>query len=285
MAQKSILIVYFSATNVTKMYAEAISKQLIQNDCRIKMINITDYRSRQKQISFEPYDGVIFGFPVFSDFAPSVINDWLPKLEGRDKDCAMFFTYGGRSVGYAHFHTLVLLEKASFNILLSAEFLGRHSFNVAGWDLAADRPNQDDFKVARDFGDQFLKTLNQPEAKSLELQKPFGYDKVLAYQSQQKPAEQPGLYHPVYIDENCAGCGICEKECPTQAIQAENGLTNHQLCIVCMRCVFNCPDQALVAGKQDKDHFLKFFQNYRLTKEMVNRKQSKIITKPWHTVQ
>ena len=54
----------------------------------------------------------------------------------------MFFTYGGRTTGYAHFHTKLLLEQAGFQVQFSAEFLGRHTFNLAGWRVLPHRPDE-----------------------------------------------------------------------------------------------------------------------------------------------
>ncbi|MBF0552324.1 MAG: hypothetical protein HQK60_17555 [Deltaproteobacteria bacterium] len=142
---------YFSATNVTHTYAQVIRDGLVDRGCAVQLFNVTAYASRQTPLRLDGFDGVVFGFPVFSDFAPSVINDWLPKLEGMGKKCALFLTYGGRTTGYAHFHTRLLLEQAGCQVLFSAEFLGRHSFNVGGWRVLPARPNAQDFAVAQEY--------------------------------------------------------------------------------------------------------------------------------------
>ena len=151
MADRNIALVYFSATNVTYIYAEVMRGALLDHDCDVQLFNVTPYAARQEMLPTGGFDGFIFGFPVFADFAPSVINAWLPTLDGKGVRCTQFFTYGARTTGYAHFHTLLLLEQAGFQVMFSAEFLGRHSFNVGGWQILPDRPNEQDYALAREF--------------------------------------------------------------------------------------------------------------------------------------
>ena len=110
MANFKIALVYFSATDATHTYAQIIRERLLSQNCAVEAFNVTAHASRQNPLPFDPFNGVIFGFPVFSDFAPTVIHEWLPTLDGQGKKCALFFTYGGRTTGYAHFHTKLLLE-------------------------------------------------------------------------------------------------------------------------------------------------------------------------------
>ena len=106
MSNFKIAIIYFSATHVTKTYAEVIHQELLRRAGEAQLMDVTAYAARQKSLPVDDFDGFIFGFPVFADFAPSVINEWLPTLDGKGKKCAMFFTYGGRTTGYAYLFTL-----------------------------------------------------------------------------------------------------------------------------------------------------------------------------------
>ena len=47
--------------------------------------------------------------------------------------------------------------------------------------------------------------------------------------------------------DKCIGCGICEDECPVNAIQVDNekALVNEALCIGCGICVSNCPEETI----------------------------------------
>jgi ferredoxin len=281
MSDFRIGLVYFSATDVTKSYAEVIGKELSRRECKVQLINVTPHLSRQECLAVDNFDGFIFGFPVFADFAPSVINEWIPTLHGKEKRCVMFFTYGGRTTGYAHFHTKSLLEKAGFLVQFSAEFLGRHSFNVGGWRALTDRPNEQDFAVAREFAALALEQFSHESPRIFALQKPFAYNAVTDFLKHKKKSSERGLRHPIRLIEKCSMCLRCETECPSQAFNAETGLSDPLKCIECMHCVYICPDKALKVDDKMKDAYYAFLENWHLTEEMMNGKRSRIITAAW----
>ena len=47
----------------------------------------------------------------------------------------------------------------------------------------------------------------------------------------------------------CSGCGICARDCPTDNIQIiEDRAVFNKSCILCMRCIYNCPEKAIVSN-------------------------------------
>ena len=280
MADLKIALVYFSATNVTHTYIQTIQEGLFGHGCTVQSFNVTAHVSRQNPLPFDGYNGVIFGFPVFSDFAPSVINEWLPTLDGQRRNCALFFTYGARTTGYAHFHTKLLLERAGFHVLFSAEFLGRHSFNVGGWRILPERPNAQDLTVAQEFAALAIERFSQDEASVLLLQKPFGYNRVMASLDNKPVITERHWKNPLRVAEECSMCRNCETECPTQSFDADTGLSNPGTCIGCMHCVYICPDKALDVPDM-KGAYDAFLSNWHLTEEMMDAKKSRIITESW----
>lgn len=280
MSEIKIALVYFSATDVTHTYVKIIRDGLLNRGHAVQEFNVTAYSSRQNPPAFDDFNGVIFGFPVYSDFAPCVINEWLPTLDGKEKKCAMFFTYGGRTSGYAHFHTKLLLEQARFRVLFSAEFLGRHSFNVGGWRTLPERPNVQDLAVAQEYAVLAGERFSREAAPILRLQKPFGYNQVMASLANSRGISERSWKNPVRIPEDCRMCRDCETKCPARAFDADTGLSNPGACIGCMHCVYICPDEAIKVDNM-KAVYGTFLSNWHLTEEMMNAKQSRIITESW----
>ena len=281
MIDLKIALIYFSATNVTHTYSQVIKEALVDQGCAVQLFNVTAYASRQEPLPIDDFGGFIFGFPVFADFAPSVINEWLPTLDGQGKKCALFFTYGARTTGYAHFHTKLLLEQAGFQVLFSAEFLGRHSFNVGGWRILPERPNAQDFAAARDYAALALERFLQDAPAVFRLQKPFGYNQIMASLENKRKRTERGWTNPVRFAKECSMCRDCESECPTQAFDADTGLSDPKSCIECMHCVYICPDKVLKVDERMKDAYDDFLANWYLTEEMMNAKKSRIITAAW----
>jgi NAD-dependent dihydropyrimidine dehydrogenase PreA subunit len=280
MADLKIALVYFSATDVTHTYVQIIRQGLLDQGSTVQTFNVTAYASRQNPRSFDGFDGVIFGFPVFSDFAPSVINEWLPTLDGQGKRSALFFTYGGRTTGYAHFHSKLLLEQAGFRVLFSAEFLGRHSFNVGGWQIIPERPNAQDLAVAGEYAALAIERFAQESPAVFRLQKPFGYNQVMASLENPPEITERQWRNPIRAADECSMCRDCETECPTQAFDADSGLSNPRTCIGCMHCVYICPDKVLKVDDM-KGVYPAFLSNWHVTEEMMNAKKSRIITESW----
>jgi len=60
---------------------------------------------------------------------------------------------------------------------------------------------------------------------------------------------------PFRVEDSCIGCGLCEKNCPVQAIRLEDGkpvwVKSH--CDQCTACINRCPVHAIQYGKKTKD--------------------------------
>lgn len=249
--------------------------------CDVQLFDVTSFSSRKESIPTYDFDYFIFGFPVFTDFAPSVINEWIPSLEGNGKRCAMFFTFGARTTGYSHFHTKLLLEKAGFEVVLSAEFLGRHSFNVGGWRILPDRPDQEDFSVARTYIEYAIARFRQADPTEFKLQKPFAYNQAVKSLLEKPDIDEEDWLHPIRVTDDCSMCRDCETECPAQAFDADAGDSDIKKCIECMRCVYICPDQVIKIDPRMEEAYSVFLAYWHLTEDMMNAKKSKIIKESW----
>ena len=53
-----------------------------------------------------------------------------------------------------HHSTREILASRGFYVVSSAEFLGKHTFNLGGWAAMTGRPNDDDYTVARLFAEK-----------------------------------------------------------------------------------------------------------------------------------
>jgi NAD-dependent dihydropyrimidine dehydrogenase PreA subunit len=174
-----------------------------------------------------------------------------------------------------------LLEQAGFRVLLSAEFLGRHTFNVGGWQILPDRPDQNDFEVAKEFANLAFTRFSNQNLTSFQLQKPFGYYQTIAAREQQTKRSERVWTNPVRVSEGCSLCRDCETECPTQSFNADTGLSDPANCIECMHCLYICPDEVIEIDPRFKGVYADFKAAWNLTEEMMQAKQSKIISESW----
>lgn len=270
----SVAVIFFSATGNTKKIADAIRSCLISQEVSVTSIDITSYKSREELISLSKYDAFMFGFPVYSLRAPRVCREWIERLDGEGKKCSVFFTYGGFAKDPAHYYMKELLEKRNFTLVSTAEFLGVHTFNRSGWQAAEGRPNQSDFKIVEEYT---LKTLQrftgEDSATISEFNKPI-------YTSEQLDQAEKFRFKlitqlPTRESDNCSLCMLCEKLCPTNAMDAVKGEADPASCIACLRCIANCPDGVLhtndISGTWENK-----LEMHNTTKEEIDKMESKI---------
>lgn len=269
-----IAVIYFSATGNTKKIADSVGNYLTDHDVSVTKIDITSHVSRKEQISLSKYNAVMFGFPIYSLRAPRVCRQWLEKLDGEGKKCSVFFTFGGFGKDPAHYYMKELLEKCNFTLVSTAEFLGVHTFNRCGWQAAEGRPNQSDFKAAEEYTYKTLKRLMGEDPKLIS-----DFDKPMFSSEQLDQAEKFRFklitQLPTREAENCSMCMLCEKLCPTNAMDATRGIADPASCIACFRCIANCPDEVLhtndISGTWENK-----LKMHNTTKEEIDKMESKI---------
>lgn len=271
-----ILIVIFSATGNTAKIGEVIQDELTQLGAYIEKKDITSYADRKGSLDLTPYHAVIFGCPIHAKRAPRIVREWLNTLDGQGKLCATFYTYGGFKTHPAHFSTREILENRGFDFVSSAEFLAKHTFNIGGWSALENRPDESDFKVAREFARQTHKRFAGEDSG-----RPGEFDKTEFTPEQLDKGEKITLSHiitqlPTRRGADCGLCMICEELCPTRAMKAEMGeVGEKEKCIACLRCIDNCPEDALSINDLNPIWPV-VLERLKETEESIRNKSSKI---------
>ena len=239
-----ILLVYFSATENTEKVAEVIKGQFVELGADVDLVDITSYSDRQKETDFRDYQAFVFGMPIHSMRTPRIVRQWFETLYGQDRKCSTFFTYGGFGVHPAHYSTREILEKQGFLLVSSAEFLGKHTFNLGGWSALKDRPDHSDFDLARKYAKRtYMRFTGEDGGVVEKLEKTEYTEKQLEEFENFRFMAVSQL--PTRGGEGCSMCMRCEELCPTQAMDAMKGEADREKCIVCLRCVYICPERAL----------------------------------------
>ncbi len=239
-----VLILYFSATGNTGKVAKVIKDRFIELGAEVTDRDVTPYMERQKTVNMETYDAVVFGAPIHTWRAPRVVREWMQTLDGQGKKCSTFFTYGGFGVHPTHYSTRKILQERGFTVVSSADFLGKHTFNLGGWRAMDGRPDTSDFGMAKEYVEKTYKRFTGDDSGILEdLPLPEHSDEQLDQIESFRFNIVTKL--PTRDGVECSLCGICEESCPTGAMNAESGQVDPTKCIVCLACMANCPDDAL----------------------------------------
>lgn len=228
---KKVTAVYFSPTQGSKKYAEAIAAA-VEPD--FEVIDLTGPKARAGEYRFGPDDLVIFGAPVYAGRLPLVEGGVFDRVTGNGALAVYTVTYGNREFDDALLEMYDLLEERGFRGIAAAAWLAQHTYSDK---LAGGRPDADDLQAAADFGADIKALLNADEFGKLEI-----------------PGNRPykeAKHLPMHTEagEDCSGCGHCAEICPVSAIDAENGFkADPAKCIGCLACEKTCPAQARVVN-------------------------------------
>jgi ferredoxin/flavodoxin len=240
----NIAIIFFSATGNTRKMAEVIKDAFLGENAEVDLFDVTTMDSRKANTDFSFYDALIFGLPVHSLRAPRLMRQWLKTLDGKGRKCGMFFTYGGFEIHPAHYSTAKILEERNFTVVSSAEFPGKHTYNLGGWRAFTDRPDSREFKLAKDYVKATYRRFTGEDKNMIgELERSIFSDEELDHFESLRYKMITTL--PTREGAECGMCGTCESVCSTGAMDYTAGEVNPNKCIACLGCVANCPENAL----------------------------------------
>jgi len=269
-----IAIIYFSGTGNTLKIKNIIKEELIKLNNEIKEFNLANRSMRENLHDFKPFDAIMFGFPIYYWRAPRLVREWLATKEGNNSKCSVFFTYGGAHIGTAHQNIKRILDSINFKLIASAEFLAKHTFNVAGFNFMADHPNEEDISIAREFATISFQKFLEQKTTTISFDSPIKSEEEVDSLEVMFRRATP----TPYIDGDlCTECGLCEKICPTGAMEIKKHKAKRSYCIRCLRCLSSCPESAIIMP--DMSTRYKHMKNsLRLTKEVLESKKSKIFS-------
>ncbi len=77
--------------------------------------------------------------------------------------------------------------------------------------------------------------------------------------------------HLIKIKDNCVGCDICEKVCPSASIRIESGKAMYSSgnCQACLACVHACPQKAIGLSIQEKNPNARYRNEHIQLKEII----------------
>lgn len=217
--------IYFSPTGTTKKVVQAIGKAW-KND--IEDIDITS--GIESNITVPKENIAIIGVPVYSGRIPLNAELGLNKITGKNTPVITIVVYGNRDYDDALLELNDSCTKQGFKVIASAAFIGTHSFDQT---IAAGRPNERDLNIANNLGRSVKYNLEDQLSTVVKVKGNSPYRERNIFP-----------HHPI-ANEACDFCGQCVELCPMGAISKENLKTSDpKLCISCMLCARECPQQA-----------------------------------------
>ena len=187
--------------------------------------------------------------PIYGHEVPSMVKDFMKNTIFHTDYFYMILTYGNRHGGAAE-----LAKKLCDECGIKVDYI-HVILMVDNWLTGFDMGEQK--KLDKKVDEQLATILHDLKIKKKEISAVSDSDRAAHQQfvENQKKVPQEVWNHFIQIKDNCIGCGICEKVCPSSSIHIVDGKAvyhfNH--CQTCLACAHACPQKAIGLAIPEKN--------------------------------
>ena len=255
-----LLILYFSGTGNTRFIAERLSDALTDRNHVVELQSIERYRPSD----FEKFDMMLLGYPVYACDMPKFLTEYLRKLPlTKPMKIITFSTlgfYGGnaaRKVG-KRLYSLGMIPMYSREIRMPGSdgliFLNKDSKTVHSLqtrDFNAFPPIK---KAIADIVEETEKArMNQKVFVAPMKMGALLTGGLLRFLY---TAIERHMKRKLWATDACTQCQLCAQICPSGNITVlPSAVQFGSVCFLCMRCVNQCPSEAIQIGSATRGKF------------------------------
>ena len=258
-------IVYCSPAGTTRLVSEIIERTLVRQQMNVELFDLAANKSSANLFLKLKNSGGRFclylGTPVYACHAVPMVTEFITHLPHNIGGFVVpYVTWGGVTSGLALYEMAASLIKKGYLLVGAAKVLAVHSLM---WQLDSPlgygHPDADDEKIVSEMAAAVTDQLKISQVVPLNLS-------VLAYQPEKardfmkhmslEKAREMLPKHEVDLQQ-CSACGICEKQCPAQAISCDPYPEFSSRCILCYNCMRLCPEKAIHADFSMMESFIR----------------------------
>ena len=227
------MIFYFSGTGNSAWAARQLARLTDDTACDITQLNELPDLTGARQIGFV--------FPIYAWGVPEIMADFAKKLPKTQA-----FTFGvctcGEDAGHAmkRFSRLYPLS-SSYSLVMPNNYI-----------VGSDTDGEDEIlkKIAaarEELGRMAQEIRRQERVYRVREGAMAGFKSGPVNYGFNKFARSA---KPFFAGDSCNGCGLCAANCPAHAITLREGKPVWAAqCYQCLRCINECPQQAIQYGK------------------------------------
>ena len=208
--------------------------------------------------------------PVYGHEVPAMVKEFLKKTSFQTDYFYMVLTYGNRHGGAVELARELCrscgIEPAYMNVLLMAD----------NWLPSFDMEEQK--RLDKNVEGQLAAIREDVRARRRLIAPVTDSDRAAHQEFLSRMSQMPedAWQHLLLVTEDCVGCGICERVCPSGSIHVTDGKAVHTpgKCQTCLACIHACPHRAIQLTVPEKNPEARY-RNEHVTLEEIIRSNSR----------
>lgn len=251
MDKKHVSIVYFSGTGGTKRIVDVIDTELSSRKYYVVKYSLdrfdTDIYKEKYIKDIKSGDLLFVIYPVYAFDAPDIIYDWIKCLPVNNNIPTMVLSVsGGGEVWpntFCRIRCIRALEEKGFDVFYENMMIMPSNCIIKTNDhLSMRLLNAIPYKI-----NKMIDSIEGLERRRVGFR--FGRQ-LSSLLSKLERKYQKNFSSSLRVKQNCIGCGWCADNCPRNNIKIEEGIpTFGETCIVCLRCIYGCPNESIYSNK------------------------------------
>jgi ferredoxin len=236
------ILYYFSGTGNTKWAAVKLKNSFKDYCIDIELLSIEN----ENKINLRGYSFIAIGTPIYAEIEPKIMEDFILSMPGTkiNTKCILYSTQGGNSCSAIKRLSKILKDKG-YNVVVEAMIMMPNNYYFSFGKEPSDKKIADILENAEKKIRDITKNFNENKVckvKTFMLRQGIG---VLAGKAFRKTI--PRISKNINSTQECKKCGLCLRNCPKGNITFENGhAIFHSNCNLCLRCIYICPENAVV---------------------------------------
>ena len=258
-------IVYSSPAGTTRHVALIIAGTLkgIGSDAHLRDLGKrSDSSELEKHMKELSNDCCLWiGTPVYAGHAVPSITSFISRLpKGNGSYVVPFVTWGAVTSGVALHEMGTLLSEKGYILLGAAKIGAVHSMMLQCKNpLGVGHPDAQDDQMVKNLVEAVSSKIQSGSPQPLSLQH-LNYQprEVQEWLEKMNMGAAKKTLPPLkLVEEKCTRCGICEKECPADAIRLEPYPRFGDACFLCYNCYRLCEEGAIACDLFPVEKMLK----------------------------
>jgi ferredoxin len=238
----TVKIAYFSGTGSTARVADAFESELTRHS-----ISVIKSEIKQGNIcSDEKEDLLILLYAVHACNAPQIVYQWIDSLDGKKQiPVAVISVSGGGEITpntACRLSSIRGLEKKNYKVVYEKMIVMPSNWIIKTDDGLA-------IRLLDILPSKVKHIVNDLLEGVIRRTKPKLIDRFFSIIGEMEKTGARFFGRNIRVNTKCNSCGWCAKNCSANnIIMLDNKPAFGEKCILCLKCIYGCPRQALEAG-------------------------------------